>query len=418
MNNTINGIKIQKWVIWCVLSLLICTVLVFPSTIFGNNAIVKYLGAVLIGVSMFALVMYYYKNRHLKTFQKAPRNLYSLLLIYVFFHIIYGAFLDKACVPLTFWGNINFVPAFLLPLFLKMGMKKENMFWLLKILTYFSLLTIPVYLVGYTYTLYVGWTLFFPLVFAKFLPKKLAIALVVSGVFYIMLCWNQGARTPALRTILSLAIMAYTFLKPLINRRVANLAAVVMIVVPFYYFFLYVTTGFSIFNNELSARSSSLGDNADDTRTFIYEEVLDDLRDTKTIWLGKGINGRYYSVYFSHNLGDNENRVNPEVGLLSYLLKGGIVYTVIIFLLLFLSVIRTLSTKNNIVAQIFGLLLVQHIFLLFIENIPQYTMYNVVIWCIIGFAFSPELCEIKEMEISKLFLKKKLNEQLGENKRS
>ena len=418
MNNTINGIKIQKWVIWCVLSLLICTVLVFPSTIFGNNAIVKYLGAVLIGVSMFALVMYYYKNRHLKTFQKAPRNLYSLLLIYVFFHIIYGAFLDKACVPLTFWGNINFVPAFLLPLFLKMGMKKENMFWLLKILTYFSLLTIPVYLVGYTYTLYVGWTLFFPLVFAKFLPKKLAIALVVSGVFYIMLCWNQGARTPALRTILSLAIMAYTFLKPLINRRVANLAAVVMIVVPFYYFFLYVTTGFSIFNNELSARSSSLGDNADDTRTFIYEEVLDDLRDTKTIWLGKGINGRYYSVYFSHNLGDNENRVNPEVGLLSYLLKGGIVYTVIIFLLLFLSVIRTLSTKNNILAQIFGLLLVQHIFLLFIENIPQYTMYNVVIWCIIGFAFSPELCEIKEMEISKLFLKKKLNEQLGENKRS
>lgn len=180
-------------------------------------------------------------------------------------------------------------------------------------------------------------------------------------------------------------------------------------------FFLYVTTGFSVFNNELSARSSSLGDNADDTRTFIYEEVLDDLTDTKTILLGKGINGRYYSVYFSHNLGDNENRVNPEVGLLSYLLKGGIVYTVIIFLLLFLSVIRTLSTKNNIVAQIFGLLLVQHIFLLFIENIPQYTMYNLVIWCIIGFAFSPELCEIKETEISKLFLTKKLKEQLGEN---
>lgn len=415
MSNTINGIKIQKWVIWCVLALLICTVLVFPSTIFGNNAIVKYLGAVLIGVSMFALVMYYYKNRHLKIFQKAPRNLYSLLLIYVFFHIIYGAFLDKTCVPLTFWGNVDFVPAFLLPLFLKMGMKKENMFWLLKILTYFSLLTIPVYLVGYTYTLYVGWTLFFPLVFAKFLPKKLAIALVVSGVCYIMLCWNQGARTPAIRTILALAIMAYTFLKPLINRRVANLAAVVMIVVPFYYFFLYVTTGFSVFNNELSAHSSSLGDNANDTRTFIYEEVLDDLTDTKTIWLGKGINGRYYSVFFSHSLGDNENRANPEVGLLSYLLKGGIVYTVIIFLLLFLSVIRTLSTKNNILAQIFGLLLVQHIFLLFIENIPQYTMYNVVIWCIIGFAFSPELCEIKETEIRELFLKKKLNEQLGEN---
>lgn len=415
MNNYINGIKIQNWVCWCIWPMLLCTLLVFPSFFFGYNVMLKNMGAVFIGVSMLALVMYYYKNRYLEIPQKVPRLLYSLLLIYVLCQIVYGAFLDKSYVPLTFWGNVDYVPAFLLPLFLKMGMRKENMLWLLKILTYFSLLTIPIYLVGYTYTLYVGWTLFFPLVFAKFLPKKLAVALVVSGVCYIMLCWNQGARTPAIRTALALAIMAYTFLKPLINRRVANLAAVVMIVVPFYYFFLYVTTGFSVFNNELSARSSSLGDNADDTRTFIYEEVLDDLRDTKTIWLGKGINGRYYSVYFSHSLGDNENRANPEVGLLSYLLKGGIVYTVIIFLLLFLSVIRTLSTKNNILAQIFGLLLVQHIFLLFIENIPQYTMYNVVIWCIIGFAFSPELCEIKETEIRELFLEKKLNEQLGEN---
>lgn len=415
MNNYINGIKIQNWVCWCIWPMLLCTLLVFPSFFFGYNVMLKNMGAVFIGVSMLALVMYYYKNRYLEIPQKVPRLLYSLLLIYVLCQIVYGAFLDKSCVPLTFWGNVDYVPAFLLPLFLKMGMRKENMLWLLKILTYFSLLTIPIYLVGYTYTLYVGWTLFFPLVFAKFLPKKLAVALVVSGVCYIMLCWNQGARTPAIRTALALAIMAYTFFKPLINRRVANLAAVVMIVVPFYYFFLYVTTGFSVFNNELSARSSSLGDNADDTRTFIYEEVLDDLRDTKTIWLGKGINGRYYSVYFSHSLGDNENRANPEVGLLSYLLKGGIVYTVIIFLLLFLSVIRTLSTKNNILAQIFGLLLVQHIFLLFIENIPQYTMYNVVIWCIIGFAFSPELCEIKETEIRELFLEKKLNEQLGEN---
>lgn len=415
MNNYINGIKIQNWVCWCIWPMLLCTLLVFPSFFFGYNVILKNMGAVFIGVSMLALVMYYYKNRYLEIPQKVPRLLYSLLLIYVLCHIVYGAFLDKSCVPLTFWGNVDYVPAFLLPLFLKMGMRKKNMLWLLKILTYFSLLTIPMYLVGYTYTLYVGWTLFFPLVFAKFLPKKLAIALVVSGVCYIMLCWNQGARTPAIRTILALAIIAYTFLKPLINRRVANLAAVVMIVVPFYYFFLYVTTGFSVFNNELSAHSSSLGDNANDTRTFIYEEVLDDLTDTKTIWLGKGINGRYYSVFFSHSLGDNENRANPEVGLLSYLLKGGIVYTVIIFLLLFLSVIRTLSTKKNIVVQIFGLLLVQHIFLLFIENIPQYTMYNVVIWCIIGFAFSPELCEIKETEIRELFLKKKLNEQLGEN---
>ena len=87
----------------------------------------KNMGAVFIGVSMLALVMYYYKNRYLEIPQKVPRLLYSLLLIYVLCHIVYGAFLDKSCVPLTFWGNVDYVPAFLLPLFLKMGMRKENM---------------------------------------------------------------------------------------------------------------------------------------------------------------------------------------------------------------------------------------------------------------------------------------------------
>lgn len=405
MNNTINGIKLQNWVIWCVLSLLICTVLIFPSTIFGNNAMVKYLGAVLIGVSMFALVMYYYKNRYLEIPQKVPRLLYSLLLIYVLCHIVYGAFLDKSCVPLTFWGNVDYVPAFLLPLFLKMGMRKENMLWLLKILTYFSLLTIPMYLVGYTYALYIGWTLFFPLAFAKFLPGKVAIALIITSVFYIVLCWGQGARTPVIRTVIALLIMAYTYFKPLIHRRLVNIAAIVIIAIPFYYFSLYLTTGFSVFNSELSAHSSSLGNNEADTRTFIYEEVLDDLKHSNTIWLGKGINGRYYSPYFFRNMGDNENRSNPEVGLLSYLLKGGVVYTVIIFLLFFFAIIRTLSFKDNIIAQIFGMLILQHIFLLFIENIPQYTMYNLVIWCVLGFAFSPELCEIERVEISNCFLR-------------
>lgn len=104
-------------------------------------------------------------------------------------------------------------------------------------------------------------------------------------------------------------------------------------------------------------------------------------------------------------MGDNENRSNPEVGLLSYLLKGGVVYTVIIFLLFFFAIIRTLSFKDNIIAQIFGMLILQHIFLLFIENIPQYTMYNLVIWCVLGFAFSPELCEIERVEISNCFLR-------------
>lgn len=403
MNSNIDSVKIQKWPRWCIGSLLLYALLVSPSLIIRYNAIAKNFGALLLALSMFSLIMYFYKNRHLQICSKFPRTIYTILLTYVSCSIFYGAFIDNAYVPLTFWGNIDYAPAFLLPLFVKIGMRKENVLWLLKVLAYFSLLTLPMFLIDFSYTLYIGWTLFFPLAFAKFLPKKLAIALIVSGICYASLCWFDGARTPVIRTIISMLIAVYTYLKPIISRRLANWAAIATIVIPFYYFFLYVTTGFSIFDSELSSRSSSLGDNSADTRTFLYEEILDDLQDTKTIWFGKGINGKYSSPFFSHNSGDNEERQNPEVGFLSYLLKGGIVYTVIVFLLLLLAVIRILSVKDNIIAQIFGLLIVQHIFLLFIENIPQYTLYNAVIWSIVGFAFSPNLYDVNENTIGKIF---------------
>lgn len=384
--------------------MILCTIFVFPSLIFGYNAMAKYLGAALMGLSMISLVVYFYKNRQLRILQKTPRFLYLLLLIYIAWSIFYGVFIDKAFIPLTFFGNIDYAPAFLLPLFVKIGMRKENVLWLLKVLAYVSLLTLPSLLVGYSYMLYIGWTLFFPLAFAKFLPKKLALALIVSGICYAALCWQDGARTPVIRTTIALMIVAYTYLKPLINQRLTKLAAIAIIVIPFYYFFLYVTTGFSIFNSELSARSSSLGDNSDDTRTFLYEEVLDDLTDTKTIWFGKGINGTYYSKFFTYySSGDSGVRANPEVGFLSYLLKGGIVYAAIIFLFLVLAVLRTLSAKDKLVVQIFGLLIVQHIFLLFIENIPQYTMYNIVIWSIVGLAYAPDLYDIDKDIIHNIF---------------
>lgn len=383
--------------------MILCTLFVFPSLIFGYNAIAKYLGAALMGVSMISLVVYFYKNRQLRILQETPRFLYSLLLIYIACSIFYGAFIDKTFVPLTFFGNIDYAPAFLLPLFVKVGMRKGNVLWLLKVLAYVSLLTLPSLLVGFSYMLYIGWTLFFPLAFAKFLPQKLAWALIISGICYAVLCWQDGARTPVMRIVIALMIVVYTYLKPLISQRLIKLVAIAIIIIPFYYFFLYVTTGFSIFNSELSARSSSLGDNSDDTRTFLYEEVLNDLAETKTIWFGKGINGKYYSTFFSHSSADSENRGNPEVGFLSYLLKGGIVYTTIVFLFLFLAAIRMVSIKGNIITLIFGLLIVQHIFLLFIENIPQYTMYNIVIWTIVGFALSSNLYDVDENTIGEMF---------------
>ena len=76
-----------------------------------------------------------------------------------------------------------------------------------------------------------------------------------------------------------------------------------------------------------------------DTRTFLYKETIDDMSLNKKMLLGKGPLGSYYSPFFG-NLGftdiygspDHYIRSSVEVGLLHMLLKGGLIYILLVTL--------------------------------------------------------------------------------------
>lgn len=71
-----------------------------------------------------------------------------------------------------------------------------------------------------------------------------------------------------------------------------------------------------------------------DSRTFLFRELNEDLTSTSSWIYGKGIFGTYYSQVM-HNAqmrkdySDNENRLGTECGHLWLLLKGGIIYFII-----------------------------------------------------------------------------------------
>lgn len=395
--------KREKFAAFSLLWIVIHTLLIRSTTIIKVGFIVKFIGVVFIFTSIFYLISYIKKD-YRYCFSKVNIKvfyLYKSLLIFNIIYIVYGAIFDDRCQPLTFWGNIEYVPAFLLPLFAIIGLNQKSFIILLKILSYFSLLAIPLYFISYYSFLFCGWTLFIPLAFYRYLPKKLRVPLLITAIVYTGITWIEGARTPAIRTGLVFLIIGYSYLKRSINKKVMYGIVAYIIILPFFYFYIFLTTGFSIFAEESSKAAKDLGTNVTvDTRTFLYEEVIDDLKRKKSLWLGKGINGTYYSPYFTLSSdADNGLRINPEVGFLSYMLKGGIIYTSLNIILCLLAIWSSLFKSKSLFAHIVGLLLLSHFCLLFIENIPQYTLYNASIWILIGFALNKSIRALTETKV-------------------
>ena len=94
-----------------------------------------------------------------------------------------------------------------------------------------------------------------------------------------------------------------------------------------------------------------------DTRSFMTKEVILDLNSNNKILFGKGSLGTYYSNFFDnmqHYLpykfqGNQSLRFQIEIGFLHYLVKGGLFYIFLIFLITFTISVKCLNhSKNNL----------------------------------------------------------------------
>lgn len=136
-----------------------------------------------------------------------------------------------------------------------------------------------------------------------------------------------------------------------------------------------------------------------DTRSFLYVELFDDLQDSNELLIGKGANGRYYSKFFTDDLGIIADRENVEVGILGILLKGGMIAVFLnIFILIFAIYYAFFRSNNSYVIGV-GFMLLIFFVLLFIENLLRYTSYNLWIWFFIGICLSKQIRSMNNAQI-------------------
>ena len=121
-----------------------------------------------------------------------------------------------------------------------------------------------------------------------------------------------------------------------------------------------------------------------DSRTFLFRELNEDLSRTSSWIYGKGIFGTYYSqvmhdAQMRNDYSDNDNRLGTECGHLWLLLKGGVILYIIYVLLFYIAILRG-NKSDNIFLVFLAFVMASRLLLMFVSFTPSFDISNIIIW--------------------------------------
>lgn len=318
-----------------------------------------------------------------------------VLIVYNLLHILYGCMWDDRFVAMSYFGNPFYQPVFLLPFGLLLGLNEENFFVAFRYSLLYAVSFVLLYVVVRYSFQFIGLGFMIALAFAAYLPKKWRLLVLITAGMYAIAMYYTGCRAAMVRTLAGLAIFLFTYRYPVFNGKVIRIAVFCIgILLPILMVRSFVVDGFSIFEYAESQKMMLMDgeEGNSDTRTFLYEEVFADLTNNHAWLLGKGINGTYYSEYFSSAKegGDAENRIISEVGFLNLLLKGGTIETIGYMFFLIFAIFNCFFRSDSKFMLVVGLVLSSHFVLLFVEEFMKFDAYNLMMWILVGMSFSSE----------------------------
>ena len=144
----------------------------------------------------------------------------------------------------------------------------------------------------------------------------------------------------------------------------------------------------------------------EDTRTFLYKELYQDLIDNQSLWFGKGSHSFYYTEYFSKN-DMYEYRNTSEVPILNLMLKVGLLFVLIYLILMLRAIYLAIWKSQNWYLKSCGIILAGDFLLQFIGNMQGPYLYSITIYTIIGISLSKDWRRMTDKDIKELISRRK-----------
>jgi len=117
----------------------------------------------------------------------------------------------------------------------------------------------------------------------------------------------------------------------------------------------------------------------------------------------------YYSDYFYNwkNMGfasgDSPFRFNAEVGILGIMLKGGLIFLLLISLMVFKSIYLSVKYSKNNYTYSLAFIIASYFMFYGVENIFLFDLLNISFWIMLSITSNIKLYSIEEEEMIKIF---------------
>ena len=344
-----------------------------------------------IEIVCYAGILFYeyklYRNNSLRSFHSYEKWLYILLLLISASIVVRG---DWPNSPKDFALHILATPKYLLP-FIIVSLPNTKYFIQIILLFYkISLWVIPLWIINITELIQIGtsrgesigsllpFISAFLLGFVGFFSKRQRILnIIIWAVFFLLMMLN--ARRNVAFSLLLYAFIAYIF--SIIANMKKNIVKSVLIMLISVLIGLFLVLKMDTLSSGLFKNMSNRF--SEDTRSGVEELFFADFANAPiTDWIfGRGMDGGYYQIIVNEETGDiNDNRTAIETGYLNMMLKGGVVYDVVIVLIMLLAIKRGYSKRNRMCLFLTTILLTYFIDLYTTNPVCAFSVRSILFW--------------------------------------
>lgn len=322
--------------------------------------------------------------RHLVGYEKL---LFVLLFLISIAIILRGQWPTS---PKSFMLHILTTPKYLLP-FIIIRLPNEKYFKeLLRLFFKISLLVIPLWIMNYSDLVQIGTykaegigsslpflSAFLLGLSAYFNKKQRNINIIIWAIYFMLMMLN--ARRNVSFSLLLYAVIAYIFTS--LSSLKKNVAKTLIV------FLFSILTGLILllnFDSLVSGVFNNMANRAnEDTRSGVEELFFADFSNAPiSDWIfGRGMDGGYYQPMRNEETGEiADYRDGIETGYLNMMLKGGIIYDLIIILIMILAIKRGLK-KHNIVYTYLSIILFTYFIDLYTTNpVCTFSVRSILFW--------------------------------------
>jgi hypothetical protein len=401
--------RLLKWALYG-LSIYIFLYLIFRPE--GIN-IQKIVITILMLFSLLTTIFIGIKNsKQLKSISKFPRFLFYLIIFWGCITIIRGFSLSIQD-WVTNFGNVYMAAAWLSPVALILGLKIENWSVVFKAIFFMFQLMFFLFFASLFYNVdYNDWVmllrpvnliLLIGLYHFRFNDKIKTYLLII--IYIIVNAYFSSRRVDLLFLFLTVSLL---LMDKLLVIRVRKK------------FLKYILFGFLsgviiifTFGYELVSIFIASFIDFQDSRTFLFKELMSDLNFTEKIF-GRGSLGTYFSEFMEHTKryteeilkqkwwGDASVRITTEVGYLQMILKGGfILLSLNLFMSVYAIYLAIFKSNNRLITRLGYYILVISV-LSIVEFRPTFTPAFIIFWMAIGTVLKKEYRQMNDSEIESL----------------